>query len=102
MAVESADDRLIFLSVDDFGVSATFTHSATTTTIRGIFDNDFIEVDTGGGVGFALQQPKFVCRTSDVSTAVEDDTLVISAVTYKIKVRQDDGTGMTTLILEKQ
>lgn len=102
MAVESADDRLIFLSVDDFGISATFTHGATTTTISGIFDNDFIEVDAGGGVGFALQQPKFVCRTADVSTAVEDDTLVISSVTYKIKVRQDDGTGMTTLILEKQ
>jgi len=102
VAVESADDRAIFLAVNDFGISATFTHSSTTTTISGIFDNDFIEVDAGGGVGFALQQPKFIARTADVSTAVEDDTLVISSVTYKIKVRQDDGTGMTVLILEKQ
>jgi hypothetical protein len=102
MAVESADDRAIFVGLNDFGTSATFTHSGTSATVSGIFDNDFVEVDAGGGVPFAMQQPRFVCRTSDVSNAVEDDTLVISAVTYKIKVRQDDGTGMTTLLLEKQ
>lgn len=101
MAVETAADRAIFLSTNDFGVSATFTHSATSTTISGIFDNDFVEVDAGG-IPFAMQQPRFMARTADVSTAVEDDTLVISGTTYKIKVRQDDGTGMTTLVLEKQ
>jgi hypothetical protein len=98
MPVESADDRAIFISADDFGVTATYKAG----TISGIFDNDFIEVDAGGGIPFAMQQPRFLCRTADVTTAVEDDTLVISAVTYKIKVRQDDGTGMTNLILEKQ
>ncbi len=102
MAVESADDRAIFVGIDDFGTSATFTHSGTPSTVSGIFDNDFIEVDAGGGVPFAMQQPRFLTPTAGVTTAVEDDTLVISAVTYKIKVRQDDGTGMTTLILEKQ
>lgn len=102
MAVESADDRAIFLSVDDFGVSAIFTHNRVASTISGIFDNDFVEVDAGGGVPFAMQQPRFLARTSDVSTAVEDDTLVISNATYKIKVVQPDGTGMTNLILEKQ
>lgn len=98
MPVESADDRAIFISIDEFGVLATYKAG----TISGIFDNDFVEVDAGGGIPFAMQQPRFLCRTADVSTAVEDDTLVISAVTYKIKVRQDDGTGMTNLILEKQ
>ena len=102
MAVESADDRAIFVGLDDFGTSATFTHSGTSTTVSGIFDNDFVEVDAGGGIPFAMQQPRFLCRTADVTTAVEDDTLVIATVTYKIKVRQDDGTGMTNLILEKQ
>jgi hypothetical protein len=102
MAVESADDRAIFLSVDDFGVSATFTRGVTVRTISGIFDNDFVEVDAGGVIPFAMQQPRFLARTSDVSAAVEDDTLVISGTTYKIKVVQPDGTGMTNLILEKQ
>jgi hypothetical protein len=62
MAVETADDRAIFIGVDDFGVAATYNGA----TINGIFDNDFVEVDAGGGVGFALQQPRFVCRTADV------------------------------------
>jgi len=102
MAVESDADRAIFLSADDFGVSVTFTRGATVTTIQGIFDNDFIEVDAGGGVPFAMQQPRFLARTLDVANAVEDDTLAISGTTYKIKVVQHDGTGMTNLILEKQ
>ena len=42
MAVETADDRAIFVSIDDFGVSATLTRGATVTTISGIFDNDFV------------------------------------------------------------
>jgi len=98
MAVESADDRAIFVSIDDFGTAATYKVG----TISGIFDNDFVEVDGIGGVPFAMQQPRFLCRTADVSTAVENDSLVIATVTYLIKVRQDDGTGMTTLVLEKQ
>jgi len=100
MAVESAADRAILLA--DFGQSATFTHSSTTTTITGIFDNDFVEVDMGGGVGVVSAEPKFFVRSSDVSTAVEDDTIVTGGVTYKIKVVQPDGTGMTILVLEKQ
>ena len=102
MAVETATERAIFVSIDDFGTSATFTHSGTSTTVSGIFDNDFVEVDAGGGIPFAMQQPRFLARTSDVSAAVEDDTLVISGTTYKIKVVQPEGTGMTNLILEKQ
>jgi len=98
MAVESADDRAIFVGVDDFGVAATYDGG----TVNGIFDNDFVEVDAGGGVGFALQQPRFVCRTADVSAAAEGDTITIDATGYTIRIVQDDGTGMTTLVLEKQ
>jgi len=102
MAVESADDRAIFVGVDDFGVAATYTPSGgASSTVNGIFDNDFIEVDAGGGVGVALQQPQFHCRTADVSSASEGDALVVSGVNYTIRIVQDDGTGMTMLILEK-
>jgi len=102
MAVESADDRAIFVNVDDFGVAATYTPSGgASSTVNGIFDNDFIEVDAGGGVGVALQQPRFHCRTADVSNASEGDALVVSGVNYTIRIVQDDGTGMTMLVLEK-
>ena len=72
MAVETAVERAIFVGIDDFGVSATYTPvGGQASTISGIFDNDYIEVDTGGNVGFAVLQPRFLCQTSDVSTATK-------------------------------
>lgn len=103
MAVETADDRAIFIGTDDFGVVATYTPSGgAASTVNGIFDNDFIEIDAGGGVGVAMQQPRFHCRTADVSNAAEGDALVVNTVSYIIRIVQDDGTGMTMLVLEKQ
>ena len=101
MAVESAADRAIFFDVDDFGTAATYTpDGGAASTVNGIFDNDFIEVDAGGGVGVALQQPRFQCKTADISSAAEGDAIVISSVNYTVRIVQDDGTGMTTLVLE--
>lgn len=102
MAVESATDRAVFVDTDDFGVAATYTPSGgVAATVNGIFDNDFIEVDAGGGVGVALQQPRFHCRTADVSTAAEGDAITINSVAHTVRIVQDDGTGMTMLVLEK-
>lgn len=96
MAVESADDRAIFLAVDDFGVAATIGGS----TVNGIFDNEYIEVETGAGVGVSLQQPRFTCRSADVLAVVEGTSATISGVSYTVRIVQPDGTGMTELILE--
>lgn len=100
MPVESAADRLAMLA--DFGQSVSYTHNKLTTTITGIFDSDYAEVDSGGMVGFAMQQPRLMVRTSDVASATEGDTFIISGVTYLSRVVQDDGTGMTFIVLEKQ
>lgn len=102
MAVESATDRAVFVDIDDFGTAATYTPSGgLAATVNGIFDNEFIEVDAGGGVGVALNQPRFHCRTADVSSATEGDAITISGVAYTVRIVQDDGTGMTVLILER-
>ena len=53
--------------------------------------------DAHGGCG---AEPQFVCRTSDVSSATEGDALVTGSVNYTIRDVIDDGTGMTTLMLE--
>lgn len=101
MAVETADDRLIFLDVDDFGTTASYTvQGGSAVNITGIFDNEHIEVDATGTVGVSVQQPRFMCRTADVSSATEGDDITINSVAYKIRVVQDDGTGMTNLLLE--
>jgi hypothetical protein len=102
MAVESLDDLAVFLSVDDFGVAATYTPTGgSASTVNGIFDNDIIEVDAGGNVPMAVRQPRFLCRTNDVSDAAEGDALVVNATSYTIRVVDHDGTGMTVLALEK-
>ena len=101
MPVETDADRLIMLA--DFGQSVTYTvQGGSAATITAIFDNQYLEVDTGGEVGFAIQQPRLTCRTSDVVNCTEGDTFVISGTTYKSRVVQDDGTGITLISLEKQ
>ena len=37
-----------------------------------------------------------------VESATDGDTFVVSGVTYLSRVVQDDGTGMTFIVLEKQ
>ena len=102
MPVESVADRLLFLDVDDFGTTASYTiQGGSAVNVIGIFDNEFIEVDAGGTVGVAIQQPRFLCRTDDVPSATEGDAITILTVNYTIRIVQDDGTGMTTFVLEK-
>ena len=72
----------------------------TGSSINGIFDNGDGLVDLGGRVGVTSGDPQFVCRTSDVSSAAEGDALVTGSVNYTIRDVIDDGTGMTTLMLE--
>ena len=101
MAVETADDRAIFLSADDFGTTVLYQdYLGNVSNVVGIFDNDFIEVDAGGGVGYALQQPRFVCRTADMPNAKENEILTINGLDDIIRVVQPDGTGMTTVVVE--
>ena len=101
MAVETADDRAIFVGIDDFGISVVYQdYLGNITNVNGIFDNEFIEVDAGGGVGYALQQPRFICRTADVPNAKEGEILQPNGTDHFIRVVQNDGTGMTTLVLE--
>lgn len=101
MAVEIADDRAAFLA--DFGVTCAYTPSGgAASNITVIFDNEYIDVDTGGSVAFAMQQPKVLCRSADVSGIAEGDQMVISGTTYIVRVVMPDGTGMTEVMLEAQ
>ena len=101
MAVESDTERAIFFDTDEFGSSATFTDvsAGTSSTVKGIFDKDQQEIIGDSEVGLIEDVPKFHCKTSDVSSAVFDDTLAVNSVTYKIKKIEPDGTGMTVLHL---
>jgi len=96
MPIETADERSFMLQ--DFGVVVT--HSGG--SFVGIFDNAFADIDSGGGVSFAMSQPRLMCRTADISNLVEGELLTIEAASYAIRVIMPDGTGMTELYLEAQ
>lgn len=102
MAVETATERAIFFGADDFGVTASYTPSGgAAANVKGIFDHDFYEADAGGAVSVAIEQPRFICQTSDVPNAAEGDAIVINSTDYTIRVVQNDGTGVSVLVLEE-
>jgi hypothetical protein len=97
MAVETDTERAIFFDSDDFASSATFT-AGTSSTIKGIFDKESVE-QAVGEAGLIEEVPMFTCKTSDVSNATFNDTLVIDSTTYYIKELLPDGTGVTRITL---
>ena len=66
-------------------------------TVAGIFDNQFVEVNGIEGV-----RPVFTCAASEVLNLGHEKTIKINDITYKVAGVQPDGTGLSSLILEKQ
>lgn len=105
MAVESAADRLAFLSADEFGVSATYvTAAGAEYPISGIFDAPVAShAMPGGGVDTLDAEPTFQCRSSDLPREASDgdagDELLIAGTAYGVVGVLSDGTGMSTLTL---
>ena len=90
------EDPDVFLDTDMFAVDATYDGA---TAVKVIFDNAYLE-----GVDIAGTNPVATGKASDfpAGTCI-GKTLVIGAVTYKIRVRQpvDDGL-FVQLQLEQQ
>ena len=98
MALPLDADLLTLFNTDELALSVTYD----STTIKGIFDNETVPVDMGGFVSVHQEQPRLTCRASDVPSIAEDQTMVISAITYKVRAWIHDGTGVTVVQLEKQ
>ena len=92
------DDLTDILSIEEFAVSVTYDGG----TITGIFDNETVPVEAGGFVPVHEEQPRLTCRTADVPSITYDQVMVIASVTYKVKAWVHDGTGVTTVQLERQ
>jgi hypothetical protein len=67
-------------------------------TIYGIFNNGYAGVALHTGI-VESSSPEFTCKSTDVSTAVHGDSIIINAVTYKIIGVQVQGDGFTILVL---
>lgn len=90
--MDLAADMSVFFS--DFGVAATLDGGA----VRGIFDSEYMQA-FGGMAGNATAFKLATASTTGVTTA---SLLVVGAATYRVRSVQPDGTGVTTLLLERQ
>lgn len=94
------NSHLFFDTIHGFAVTAAFKGA----DISVIFDNGYFAVP-GEEVDVSSSQPAVFCRTEDVSTVVQGDTLSIydggTARDYTVTEVRPDGTGMTVLALEK-
>lgn len=75
-----------------FGEDATLNGEA----VRGIFRAPYADP-----MGLATTDPTFRLRTVAAGLAVQDAVLVCTAGTFRVRVPQPDGTGWTTLTLER-
>jgi hypothetical protein len=98
------DLSLFFDTTNGFAVDVTIKSGATTVrTIKGIFDAG---LDNAAllGTDIEVPNPSLVCRTSDLDASpavTHANTFVIASVTYRFMNRQDDGTGISTVTLQK-
>jgi hypothetical protein len=91
MSLESDADRLSYLQA--FGEQIT----VNTQTLWAVPDNAYIDVlDIAAGT-----RPQAIVRTADVPSIASGQTVVMQGTQYSVAEIQPDGTGMTTLILQK-
>jgi hypothetical protein len=105
MPVETAADRANFLTAADFGVVAVYTavSGGAARPISGIFDHAWAEITVGLEVGINSVSPRILVQTADLTSGGrEQDLWVIEGVNYGSVDNQPDGTGMTSVRLEKR
>ena len=88
------EDLTAFFNVDEHATQAVLDNVA----VAGIFDNGYAAVL--GGV--ATLVPQFVLAAADAARAKQGSTLrMVGGNAYRVSNIEPDGTGVTTLILER-
>ncbi len=85
-----------FLDSDEYAVQITYNSG----TIKGIFDNAFVE-DQQDDIDVETLQPQVTVKTSDVTGLTQGDTMTINSVVYNVIGIQPDGTGLTNVLLSQ-
>jgi len=89
----------VFFSPAGFGQPVQIGDYGTEITINAIFNND--HVDLPGKPEVSVSGPQITCKTSDVANIEEYARVVVGTVVYKVYDIQQDGTGVTVLILKR-
>lgn len=88
------EDHSVFLA--DFGVLVTLGSGQ----VRAIFDNGHARADVGYA-GMASTQPMLTLATMDVPASAVGLPVTVGAVAYQVAAHEPDGTGISTLLLER-
>ena len=89
-----AENLAVFFAPSDFASTATIGAAE----VSGLFDNGY----QAALAGFIESSgPSFMCASSDIADVVQGSTLSIDAIGYRVTRVSPDGTGVTTLALEK-
>ncbi len=91
----------VYFNTGDFAVSAQFTPRSSNNPINvtGIFDDEYLAVEGDGEVGIESTQPMFMTASTGLDNA-RGGALIIGNKSYNVVEAKQDGTGVTTLILE--
>ncbi len=99
MALETNQDLENFFDTETHGITATVTINGTGSSIKVIINKEYFAIP-GESVDVTGFQPMVHCRTQDITGIDTDDTITVDGVTFNITEIQDDGTGVTVLILQ--
>ncbi len=97
MAIEFEKDMDIFLNTDEFAQPVTYQGRE----IPAVFDDEFEQRAFGGTVNIETTLRQIFCKTEDVPHIKRDEIIIIDQVRFSVVGIHPDGTGATTLILQR-
>ena len=96
IAADIAGEHVFYDKESGFAVDATVQPSGP--TIQVIFDNDYVDVDTGG-TPFAGSTPRAWCRTSQAPSV--SATVLIGSASFIVRAVEPNNDGETLLVLQE-
>lgn len=101
MAVESAADRASFVSPDDFGVAASWSHDGTIVALDGILSTPTMSTRGVSEVETIGVETCLRCLSADLPHGAEQgDTVEIDGHGYTVKSVLPTGDGFARVYLE--
>ena len=98
--IDFDSDLLEMLKTDEFASDVSML-APINQTVVGIFDSEHLELSGDGTTEYSTYDPQVQIRTVDENGIVQTNTVQINGITYTVADIRPDGTGVTTLILNK-
>lgn len=90
------EDMTAFFNPADFAETITLDG----VQVPAIFDNGY-SAGNVGSVGMASTQPSVQLATARVPTSPVGDVVIVRGISYRVGAHEPDGTGVSTLFLER-